>query len=228
MKSTENVLNLWVSFDANSVIIARFLYQVKTWCCLVPSRAAGAEWVRVKCGAGRETLCPVATPPLPRRQLPVVTSPPCRWAAWTLVTVTRAPGVWDIPKCRRCWWPHLHGAAECVQRAEGGVLHGGSLASGVGVLYLPCGAFPWAWIWREVEGERPQGWESCVQPALLSRLRLFWKRRPFVQGLGGWPRSPTCTVPASAWLLLRCSPRRCPRGSWDLPQSLVPSHGPAL
>lgn len=121
MKSTENVLNLWVSFDANSVIIARFLYQVKTWCCLVPSRAAGAEWVRVECGAGREALCPVATPPLPRRQLPVVTSPPCRWAAWTLVTVTRAPGAWDIPKCSRCWWPHLHGAAECVQRAESGV-----------------------------------------------------------------------------------------------------------
>ena len=61
MKSTENVLNLWVSFDANSVIIARFLYQVKTWCCLVPSRAAGAEWVRVEGGAGREALCPVAT-----------------------------------------------------------------------------------------------------------------------------------------------------------------------
>lgn len=30
MKSTENVLNLWVSFDANSVIIAQFLYRVKT------------------------------------------------------------------------------------------------------------------------------------------------------------------------------------------------------
>ena len=88
---------------------------------LVPSRAAGAEWVRVEGGAGREALCPVAAPPPSHCQLTVVTSPPCRWAAWTLVTVTRAPGAWDIPKCSQCWWPHLHGAAECVQRAEGGL-----------------------------------------------------------------------------------------------------------
>ena len=74
MKSTENVLNLWVSFDANSVIIAQILYRVKTYCCLVPSRAAGAEWVRVEGGAGCETLCPVAAPPPPHRQLPMVTS----------------------------------------------------------------------------------------------------------------------------------------------------------
>lgn len=176
MKSTENVLNLWVSFDANSVIIARFLYQVKTWWCLVPSRAAGAEWVRVKCGAGHEALCPVATPPPPHRQLPVVTSPPCKWAAWTLVTVTRGPGAWDIPKCRRCWWPHLHGAAEYVQRAEGGVQE----------LLVSWGG--WAPSWRVLG--LCLGWECYICSVGLSPRPGFGGK-----GRGRDPRagSPVCS-----------------------------------
>ena len=146
--------------------------------------------------------------------------------------MTRAPAAWDVPKCRRCWRPHLHRAVECVQRAEGGVQEllvswGGwapsqwvlGLCLGRGCYICPAGLSPGPGFGGKGRGRDPRA-ESCVQPALLSRLKLFWKRRPSVQGLGGQPRRPASTVLAGTWLLLRCSPQQCPQGSWDLPQSL--------